>query len=382
MLMPTLTTFIAAMLVVALSYELSVSVPANGSEQNRPTVKTSNPDEDNDGLNDSFEQTMAERFAPIVFHDPKEPNFPTNVRLFLPATELWFYDSRCKQSSVKIAAPLVDSIPEKVQPPCDPRETLVDSYGTRSKNKDQSFFLKTVDEAKRAGGDPPDWTTYYHLYPNEDGGITIQYWRFYAYNTGEFLGHQVAVGSHGGDWEAIHVVLDFTNAPKVVRFLGHRSISTRPWSSLVSEGTHVLIKSEKGGHTSVPVKEKDKKEVARLIRQETWTGGRVSWPISVAQNSNRVAANSPVLMNLGEKLSPAAGMEFLQYSGLWGTRETGWWFPRLRSGYWGPAFNETGMGRDQFIAAWCEGIAKSLRERTSDDKAGRLSECYPTNVSR
>ena len=363
MLMRSLiTTVIAAMLVVAIGH---ANVPV--------TVQRSDPDHDKDGLSDSLEQTMAERFAPVVFHDPKEPNFPTNVRLFLPDTELWFYDNHCKQSSVKIVAPLANSIPEKVQPPCDPKETSVDSYGTRSKNKDQSFFLKTVDEAKRAGSNPSDWTTYFHLYPNEDGGITIQYWRFYAYNTGELLGHQVGVGNHGGDWEAIHVVLDFTNAPKSVRFLGHRSISTQPWSSLMSEGTHVLIKSEKGGHTSVPVKEKDKNDLARLIRQETWTGGQVIWPSSAAQNST-----SPALINLGEKLSPAAGMEFLQYSGLWGTRETGSWFPRLRSGYWGPAFNETGMGRDQFIAAWCEGIARSLRERT----IGRLRECYPTNVSR
>ena len=236
-----------------------------------------------------------------------------------------------------------------------------------------------MPEARRRGGDPPDWTTYFHLYPNEDGGITIQYWRFYAYNSAQFLGHRVGIGSHGGDWEAIHVVLDPTNAPKSVRFLGHRSISTQPWSSLASEGTHVLIKSEKGGHTSVPVRHNDKKALAKLIRQETWTGGHVIWP---ASQSSKRTSSSGALINLGEKLSPAPGMEFLQYSGLWGTRETGWWFPRLRSGYWGPAFNETGMGRDHFITAWCEGMAKSVRESVIDKKSQSLKECYPTNVSR
>ena len=119
-----------------------VSLPLNGTGQNRPAVETSNPDRDSDGLNDSYEQTVAERFAPIVFHDPKEPNLPTNVGVFLPDTDLWFYDSRCKQRSIKIAAPLVNSIPRKVQPACDPGEAPVDSYGTRSQNKKPVLFFE------------------------------------------------------------------------------------------------------------------------------------------------------------------------------------------------------------------------------------------------
>ena len=374
-------TLIATMLLGTISPNPSGSVPIDETKQNMPRAETANPDWDNDGLADSFEQTLAERFAPIVFHDPTEPNLPTNVRVFLPHTELWFYDSRCKQKIIRVA-PLVDSIPRTVQPACDHREEHVDSHGTRSKNKDRSYFLKTVGDAKRMRSDPPDWTTYFHLYPNEGGGNTIQYWRFYAYNSGQFLGHSVALASHGGDWEAIHVVLDSTNAPMTVRFLGHRSITRRSWSSLASEGTHVLIKSEKGGHTSVPIKDNDRKRLARLIRQETWTGGQVIWPKSASQGSKGTAFSSAALMNLGEKLAPHPGMEFLQYSGLWGPRETGWWFPRLRSGYWGPAFNETGMAGDHFITAWCEGMAKSLRERSLDDNAQSLRECYPTNVSR
>lgn len=375
-------TLIATILVGTTLHHPTGSARIDAVKQNKPTVEPLNPDRDNDGVDDTFEQTLAERFAPIVFHDPTEPNLPTNVSLFLPHTELWFYDSRCKQRSIKIVAPLVNSIPKQVQAACDTQEAPVDSYGTRSKNKDRSFFLKTVPEARRSGSDPSDWTTYFHSYPNDDGGITIQYWRFYAYNSGQFLGHGVGIGSHGGDWEAIHVVLDSINTPRVVRFLGHRSISTQHWSSLVFEGTHILIKSEKGGHTSVPIRENDKKALGRLVRQETWTGGQVIWPQSVARNSKGSTFSSRALMNLGEKLSPLPGMEFLQYSGLWGTREKGWWFPRLRSGYWGPAFNETGMGRDHFITAWCEGMAKSLRERSLDNKSEQLRECYPTHVSR
>src|SRR5439155_5362791 len=80
------------------------------------------------------------------------------------------------------------------------------SDGSRSAGKHRTFFLSDVDDDRRAGSvDPRLWTTYAHVYPNTLGGITIQYWRFYAYND--------AFNDHGGDWEGLHVVLDRELAP-------------------------------------------------------------------------------------------------------------------------------------------------------------------------
>lgn len=342
-----------------------------------------NEDLDHDGLPDSLEQELAERYAPIIFHDPDEPNLPTNVEIFLPQTELWFYDERCPKTKIQISKDLRGMIPRRRQPPCSPSEADFDSHGTRSHDKQRSFFVKSVEGAARKGSsDTRNWTTYYHSYRNGDGGITIQYWRFYSYNTGEILGLRTKFGSHGGDWEAIHVVLDAGFKPTLARFLGHRDISERQWTSLLTEGDHLLVKSEKGGHTSRPLAGSEQKRAKDYIRQETWTGGKVRWLPKHQLESDTLISPGGRLLNLGEKTAPMERMEFIQYSGLWGSRESGGLLSALRSGYWGPAFNETGMGKDNFITAWCQGMPQTLRNRVAANYAEGVRECYPTEVSR
>ena len=63
--------------------------------------------------------------------------------------------------------------------------------------------------------------------------MTIQYWRFYAYND--------AALDHGGDWEGIHLILDQHLQPYQVGFLGHSDITYLPPSDLQWEGrTHAF----------------------------------------------------------------------------------------------------------------------------------------------
>lgn len=341
-------------------------------------------DRDGDGLSDQLEHELAEKFAPIVFHDPNEPNLPTSVDMFLLQTELWTYDDRCRPRQRKITNRLSRSIPIAEQSPCDPSDDFLKSYETRSSNKDRTFFLQNVSKTARGGSlDPTKWVTYFHCYPNDDGGVTIQYWRFYAYNTGRFPGLHFNIGDHGGDWEAVHIVLNSNYTPIAARFLGHRNISTRPWANLRSEGSHLLVKSERGGHTSVPLEESERRKSSTLIRHEAWSGGKITCPSnSRCTDSSATVLVSPPLINLGEKTSPAINMEFIQFSGLWGSRQMTWFFPRLRSGYWGPANNETGMRRDNFIAAWCEGMVTSLRDRSVNNNSRTIRECYPTKAGR
>lgn len=45
---------------------------------------------DNDGLKDNLEQTLADKFAPIIYHDAHEKHMPTNVDAFLKKTNLYF----------------------------------------------------------------------------------------------------------------------------------------------------------------------------------------------------------------------------------------------------------------------------------------------------
>lgn len=366
---------------VVIIYACGAGLPAPSMlAPNRSEHSTT--DLDHDGLSDQLEQELAEKFAPIVFHDSNEPNFPTSVVMFLPQTELWSYDDHCRPQRQRFIN-LKSSIPMAEQRPCHASDDVLASHGTRSENKNRTFFLKNVSKTARTGSlEPSNWTTYFHCYPNEDGGVTIQYWRFSAYNTGQFLGLHVKIGDHGGDWEAVHVVLNSSYTPVAARFLGHRTISTRNWADLNAEGFHLLVKSEKGGHTTVPFKVGERPK-GTLIRHETWSGGKITCPRNSRYAQLRATeSEGPPLINLGEKTAPTTNMDFIQFSGLWGARQITWFFPRLRSGYWGPANNETGMRRDYFITAWCIGMATSLREGSVNSNSRTIRECYPTKSGR
>jgi hypothetical protein len=335
-----------------------------------PTLGSGNgSDTDADGIKDECEQKLAETYAPVIYHSSSEPNLPSNVDSFLRVTSLWFYNKNCNPvlTTRLIARPTQeDLVSQQQKGDCGLADTSV-SNGTRSEGKQRTFFLEDVAPEFRSGSpDSKDWITYYHAYQNYLGGVTIQYWRFYAFNTGKVVGG-VEVGFHGGDWEGIHIILDQTLQPVKVGLLGHTSIDYLPWSRIDKDQIHPKIYSEVGGHASrVSGEGIDFNNPSTFIRQESWTNGQVRWP-------NRPLSQSGGLLNLGEKLAPMNRQAFIQYSGLWGSPSR---FPDLptfffSSGYWGPAFNETGMRSDGFITAWCDGIRVPTQQ-----------ECFPTARSR
>jgi len=332
-------------------------------------------DKDGDGIVDTEEASLATRFAPVRFFPRDEPNTPTNVDDFLTGTMLMFYDARCSPHSASIAAAVkADQLAGfQYTSPCGGQ--IYESGGTRSRHKQHSFYLSDVAQDRQAGNpESARWTTYYHVYPNDSGGVTIQYWFFYAFNTGKsvklpIIG-RVELGFHGGDWEGFHVIVDGARVPIALRLLGHTDLQEpRPWSQVSKEGDHPRILSDWGTHTS----EMAPSDTATLIRQETWPSGHVQWP-------DGHFASSGALVNLGEKTRPF--QTFVRYSGLWGSPGFNFYgiggvvaLENFSSGYWGPAYNETGMKSDGFISAWCDGIADPGRALNG------TRECYPTRES-
>jgi hypothetical protein len=348
----------------------------------RPTVATpprdcgprsgaDGTDADEDGLVDSCEQFLAETFSPVTYHSSDESNYPTNVDWFLRRTDLFFYDDDCTPDLNRRVTELTsqeDLLWWEIARGCG-AQNVVSSDGTRSNAKQRTFYLEDVPPPMRRGStDSRAWTTYFHAYREPGGGVVIQYWRFYAYND--------AANDHGGDWEGVHVALDGNLQPRQVGFLGHSDIQFVQWSNLQVDGTHPWVFSEGGGHASswsgADIDSRgcppapgmrcvvDPNNPATFIRQETWTGGEVRW------FDGRVTPGGQ-LLNVGSKTRPLNGQVFVQYSGIWGSPGT--FFGT--SGYWGPAFNETGMRRDGFITAWCN--------RMGGAPAG---ECYPRATSR
>jgi hypothetical protein len=336
-------------------------------------------DQDHNGIPDDLELRLANEFAPILFYDADEPNLPTSVPRFLGNTELWYFSEYCRPQRVQVSKLTGAHLPQAVRASCRETGENIDSEGTRSPSKRSTFYLINVPESQRRGGeDPGAWITYVHAYRNDLGGVTLQFWRLYAYNSSYLMGLHIDFGTHGGDWEAIHVVLKPTSAsgfiPVLIRLLGHRDIITKPWSDVILEGGHPLILCEKGSHTSVLMTKSDLSKRSRWIEQKSWAGGSVRWP------SGKVSSSGPLVL-LGQKASPRPGMEWLRYSGLWGTREDSGLYPFYRSGYWGPAFNETGLRKDGFVSAWCEGIAPVKPDSASSEGLVIEKECYAVHVA-
>jgi len=285
-------------------------------------------------------QQLAEKYAPVVYYDAHEVNRPADVDWFLGLTNLWYFDARTNLRLPIKHAPTpkeLNWLQKGIQQGEPKRDFSADSFDWRDPKRQSTFFLETVSEELRKGCNPEKWNTYYHAYPNTSNGITIQYWRFYAFNSG-FLG----LGDHGGDWECAQVVLGADDKPISLRLLGHRDITVVNWKCVHCEKeTHPVIVATRGSHTSeIP---KSNEQLSTMIRHESHTNGQVTFP-----DGRTVTGGA--LFNLGEKGKPASEkVYFVNYSGLWGSPNTLW----LNNGYWGPAFNETGMTPDGTCAAWC-----------------------------
>ena len=361
--------------IVLLSVALVAFAPARTTQDGNP--KEQPGDLDQDGILDRVEQELAERYAPLLLLDGDEPNLPMDVSRFLASAELWSYDESCSPTRALIPIPVSEHIAAASFRSC--KGFRVNSYGTRSFEKKHTYYLSAVSAGLRRGSESTSgWTTYFHAYRNDLGGITIQYWTFYGYNTGFFWGIRSPATSHEGDWEAIHIVLGRPpfSIPVLIRLLGHRNMEAHPWTDVITANGHPIIRVEKGGHTSALASQAEVADLSRFIQHQSWSGGSVRWASKRWTRTEARVTPGGALRNLGEKTAPMKGMEFLLYTGLWGLRESGL-FDYYRSGYWGPALNETSIRRDGFVAAWCEGTAEPARE-VRRDGIGVVRECYPS----
>jgi hypothetical protein len=203
-------------------------------------------DADHDGINEDLEQRLAERFAPLVYIEPDESNYPVNVDWFLQRANLHYYedctgDVEYSVGPIPISRQLLG--PDQTSfwtggpncgeddtdfrnPPHRPLNTIATdpdgqySVGslTTGYSDQQTFLLADLDDFDQVGStDPRDWKTYFHAYPSSDGGVMIQYWHVFAYN--QFGG---GFDDHGGDWDAsIQVELTAELTLKGVWFSRH-----------------------------------------------------------------------------------------------------------------------------------------------------------------
>jgi len=201
--------------------------PGSAAPMSAPVLPV---DADGDGINDTLEQKLAELYAPVIYIEPDESNYPVNVDWFLAKASLQYHED-CGLFNGGDTDDDVGPFPIGRQllgpafntfwidgPDCgeddhgythpphrrittiatDPDGQTDAGAQTTGYSDQQTFVLTDLVSFFRPGStNPLDWKTYYHVYPSFDGGVMIQYWHVFAYN--EFGG---GFDNHGGDWDA------------------------------------------------------------------------------------------------------------------------------------------------------------------------------------
>lgn len=242
-------------------------------------------DNDRDGIDDALEQLVAERYAPMIYLEPGESNYPVNVDWITQRGNLWYGEQGCNfpigDQNEQFLAPIgnQDTLlgpqgaagPSWVHPfsfgaghhmghcptfqSADPvvlstTEPFPDSHNDRSVGDEQLWYIDDFPDDERLGGlNPIDWVTYYHCYPTTGGGIIVQYWHTFAFNEFELFDR------HGGDWDAsIQVELDSNLLLKRIWFSRHNDDHPgdpfTPGQIRFFEGTHPVMTIDGGGHAA------------------------------------------------------------------------------------------------------------------------------------
>jgi len=246
-------------------------------------------DADHDGIDDGLEQSLAETFAPVIFMEPGEENYPVNVDWHLQRGFLWYHEDcglclfncfECDDEASPAPAPIGDQASLIGAPWVHPDSfgachdetgqgshcgegesahrrisTIAadpDGEGPTGYSDQTSFFLPDLDDSYHIGSlNPADWVTYFHCYPTADGGVVIQYWHTFAFNDFPF-------DDHGGDWDAsIQVQLDAHLNLVNVYYSRHNDdhagtpIRPKPDGDVtLYQGTHPQVTIDGGGHAS------------------------------------------------------------------------------------------------------------------------------------
>jgi FIMAH domain-containing protein len=297
------TAGMAATLVVGLLVHAGTppwNSPATTLAAGLPTVRV---DADHDGIDDNAEQVLAERFAPLLFIEPDESNYPVNVDWFLQQAHLqyhedcfptdtdddvgpnpimtqdqllgpspgvyWSHDADCGQNDTGYSHPPHRTLTTIAT---DPDGQVSAGAATTGYSDQQTFVMPDLPGNLHVGlTDPSGWKTYYHAYPTNDGGIMLQYWHVFAYNHLAVIGF----GDHGGDWDAsIQVQLDASLQVKQVWFSRHSHDhpgDVFSASQVTFYGTHPLMTIDGGGHAAYASPDD-------FCNSQSIVGGTAVWP--------------------------------------------------------------------------------------------------------
>lgn len=295
------------------------SVPdAGAASATSSDAGTALVDGDGDGIDDRFEDALAQKFAPQVRLHPDEVHFPASVDWYLARVELRLSQPSCPDDSIlALGSVTMTNLSQQVHAE---RKLTSFCHLTRTElasNESGRYFLKPHDDATFTGDLSGHWPVYTHVRhsPFVAQGYDVQYWFFYAYD------HAILDVNHQGDWEHITITTDADGNFVQAYYSEHYSGDFLKGSEMTwVDDTHPVVWSSIGKHASY-AKPGDYPIPGMIDR---------------AADGGKVWETRTQLINLGERGRPLNGQTFLLYGGIWGSFGD---FP-FTTGPTGPAFKD------------------------------------------
>jgi hypothetical protein len=208
---------------------------------------------------------LVTRYAPLVYLDASEDNFPASARTwFLKHSALKY--KRYAYGPITVAGRGHILAIRLGEPNRNPRPYVVGNnpgvraYELTRPHEDRpderrvatsAGFYLDLDEKKRSGVRPGSFNgppVYYH-YEFDGAGAGrdfITYWFFYPYNDGP------SSGNHEGDWERVVVLLDEHGNGRAIKLFRHNCNVQLSWDQIskVPNSNHPIVFSAAGSHGS------------------------------------------------------------------------------------------------------------------------------------
>lgn len=223
------------------------------------------------GIASALATQDAERYAPILYFENQETCYPINVSYAIENSYLYEVDNPTPIST-------------------SPNASMLAGYTTPDK-----YYLDNQKGTVNDNGIVQDYQSKmislgFEVYAHVDTiNSVIQYWFFYAFNSGE-LNH------HEGDWEMIQILFS-NDQPTQVMFSQHYSGQKATWSQVDKDGDHVKDYVARGSH-------------ANYIKP--YSG-------KVGLASDFVGDNGMVLRPTTDyRITMLNGQPWLQFAGRWG----------------------------------------------------------------
>ncbi len=239
-------------------------------------------DSDGDGIPDSTESSLAERFAPVLRLAPKEAYPPVAIQYALNNSELRFQEGGA--STTIQASPTVESISVFRDPDSgyflDNTRGSIDDQGIRDSFASVKKSLEPTVYARVTG---------------DSSYTVVQYWFYYPFNDGP-------LNSHEGDWEMVQILLQ-GEEPVSAAYSQHFSGQKVAWSKVLLRKGHLVVYVARGSH-------------ANYFRAYQGVLGVQNDEVSALGAA--LEPDSYQLVVLGELDLHPADQDWLVFSGRWG----------------------------------------------------------------